>query len=575
MREAKKKRDPLTKISVSEKSAGKMINVTLEDGKRKEVIQVVRGMALEKFFQKYCPRTDKGPVVAGNIDYVFHDLWATLEKDCLVHPVDLSQHSGVKLYEHSIILLFLRAVHELFPQYTVEVSYHISRGIYCGLHGGLTLKRGMVLQLEDYMRKLVEHDEPFIREVLPYAEALRLLQSKNMTSQIKLLKNWRGEKVTFYHFGESISTCYGSTVPRSSYLKKFQLVFYPPGVIVRFPDTESPDQVPEYQEQSCLFRAFQEEQRLAETIEVRDIGDLHEMIRQQKIAEVIQMCEAIHEEKIGRITENICSLPNVRLILIAGPSSSGKTTFAKRLALHLHVHGVKTVAISLDDYFKNRADMPKDPDGKYDFEHIDAIDVPLLNEHLSQLLDGNEINLPKFNFVTGVRGHGKSLHLEHNELLILEGIHGLNDLLTPFIPRLQKFKIYVSALPVLKLDTHNRLSTSDLRLMRRMVRDYRSRGNNPLDTLRMWPSVRRGEIRFILPHQDNANVFFSSAMLYELGVLKPYVEPLLDQVPENVHEHSFAMRLREALSYCQEIPSEYIPPMSILREFIGNSCFEY
>jgi uridine kinase len=555
-------------------AANNTITVAIEEGKKKETIEVAQGISLQQLFETYRPRPQGNPVVAGKINYLFYDLWKTVQEPCLVSPVDLAEPVGVKLYRRGLILLFLRAMHELFPQHKVETSHSISRGVYCDVYGEPALTRSILAQIEARMRKYVAQSESFTREDLRYEEAIRLLDKRGMHSQLKLLRQWHSETVTFYHFGETISTCYGPVVPSAAYLKQFELTYYPPGVILRFPDINSPSEVPEFQEQSYLFRAFQEEKKVAKTIEVVDIGDLHEMISRNKSAEIIQICETIHEEKIANIAEHILRFPDVRLVLIAGPSSSGKTTFAKRLALHMRIHGRKTVAVSIDDYYKNRVDMPKDAEGKYDFENIEAIDVALLNQHLTQLLDGVEVVLPKFNFVTGEREEGKTLRIDSQQILILEGIHGLNDRLTYFVPRLQKFKIYVCALPVLKLDDHNQLSTSELRLVRRLVRDHRTRGHSAIRTLQLWRSVREGEAKYIFPYQDSADVFFNSSLVYELNVLKAYVEPLLQEIPADSHEFAHAMRLRKLLSYFKETPADHVPPISILREFIGKSCFE-
>lgn len=565
----------INKPTLKEQLPGQTIAVTIEEGKKRDTIEVPQGISLQRLFETYRPRSQGNPVVAGKINYVFYDLWKTVQEPCLVSPVDLTEPVGVKLYRRGLILMFLRAMQELYPDNKVEVSHSISRGVYCEVHGQPALTRAILAQIDARMRKYVSQSEPFTREELPYEQASRVLEKKNMHSQLKLLRQWHGDMVTFYNFGDTVSTCYGPVTPTAAYLKNFELTFYPPGVILRFPDINSPYEVPPFQEQSYLFRAFQEEQKVAKTIEVMDISDLHEMIRNNKSAEIIQMCETIHEEKIANIAERVLQFPDVRLVLIAGPSSSGKTTSAKRLALHLRIHGRKTAAVSIDDYYKNRVDMPKDAEGKYDFENIEAIDVALLNQHLTQLLDGAEIVLPKFNFVTGVREEGKPLRIDPQQILVLEGIHGLNDRLTYFIPRLQKFKIYVCALPVLKLDDHNQLSTSELRLVRRLVRDHRTRGHSAIATLRLWRSVREGETKYIFPYQDSADVFFNSSMIYELNVLKPYVEPLLQEIPPDSHEFAHAMRLRKLLSYFKEIPADHVPPISILREFIGKSCFEY
>ena len=553
------------------------VTVTLRESNQEEKIVVDSGITLEEFFYSYRPRPFDNPIVAAKINYIKHDLWTPISEDCLIDPIDLTQFSGIKIYERSLVLLLLRAVQDLYSNRQLEVSYSISRGLYCELHNEEPLRLDMVKKIEGYMCKLVVRGEEFFRQEVTSRQAEKIFQEKQMPDKVKFFKHWRDKKIMIYQSGEAVSTFYGSIVPRTSYLKQFELVYYPPGVILRYPHKSSPGRLAPFNEQSRLFRVFQEHKKWAKILEVNYIGDFNEVIENGKGSELIKVAEAIQEKKVAHIADLISqNRQNIRLILIAGPSSSGKTTFAKRLSVHLKVNGISTVPISMDDYFKSRAKMNKDENGQYDFEGLDAVDVPLLNDHLNALFDGHQVLIPRYDFSTGDRkDEGHSLQLKPNELVILEGIHGLNDKLTPSVLELQKFKIYVSALTVLNIDRHNRIPTTDLRIIRRIVRDNLYRSYSALDTIQRWPAVRHGEDLYIFPFQHQADVMFNSALIYELAVLKRYAEPLLQAIVPNTHEYSEGQRLLRFLSYFQDLAPDEVPPTSILREFIGESSFKY
>ena len=551
--------------------------VTLRDGNLQEKIVVNSGITLEEFFHSHRPRPFGNPIVAAKINYIKHDLWTPITGDCLIDPIDLTQFAGIKIYERSLVLLLLRAVQDLYPDRQLEVSYSISRGLYCELHGNEPLRLDMVKKIEGYMCKLVVRGEEFCREEVTSHQAEKIFQKKQMEDKVKFFQHWRDKKIMIYQSGQAVSTFYGTIVPRTSYLKQFEVVYYPPGVILRYPHKSSPERLARFEEQSRLFRVFQEHKEWAKILEVNYIGDFNEVIASGKGSDLIKVAEAIQEKKTAHIADLISqNRQNIRLILIAGPSSSGKTTFAKRLSVHLKVNGIATVPISMDDYFKSRADMNKDENGQYDFEGLHAVDVPLLNDHLNALFDGHQVQIPRYDFNTGNRKDERHpLRLKPNELVILEGIHGLNDKLTPSVLELQKFKIYVSALTVLNIDRHNRIPTTDLRIIRRIVRDNLYRSYSALDTIRRWPAVRHGEDLYIFPFQHQADVMFNSALIYELAVLKRYAEPLLQKIPPNTHEYSEGQRLLRFLSYFQDLAPDEVPPTSILREFIGESSFKY
>lgn len=555
----------------------KDVMITLKDALGEEKMSVPMGMSLQNLFHRRYPRPSGNPIVAARLNHKEVDLWAKVEEDCLLEPIDLTHYAGVRIYERSLVFLLLRALKDLYPDDILEVRHSISKGVYCEIRGGTPLRHDMVEKIQNHMRWLIVKDEKFERREVPLAEAREIFQKYNMVDKIQLLEKYAKPEVILYQCGDCTVNFLGRIVPTASYLKNFELVFYPPGLILRFPEKESPEVIQKFEEQSRLFLVFQEHKKWANILGVNNIGELNTLIQNGKISDLIRIAEAIQEKKIAQIADKISQdRDNLRLILIAGPSSSGKTTFSKRLAVQLKVNGIDTLPISLDDYFRNREQIPIDEKGEQDFEKIEGIDIPTLNEHLMSLAEGQEVPSPRYDFTTGRRkAETYPVRLRPNQLLILEGIHGLNPKLTPFIPELQKFKIYVSALTVLNIDMHNRIPTTDLRIIRRIVRDYRTRSYNAWDTLKRWPSVRRGENNYIFPFQNTADVMFNSGMIYELAVLKTFAEPLLHEIPDNTTEYLEAQRLLNFLSYFDALPSEEVPPTSILREFIGKSSFQY
>lgn len=559
----------------------KLVTITIKEKKQDQTFQVPVGTIMHDFFQSTYPRPGGNPIVGAKVNFVQFDLWHKVTEDCLVEPIDLTSHSGSRIFERSLVLLLLRALEDLYPNSNarLEVRHSISRGIFCEV-SGVKIQHDVVEKLQNYMRKLVVNNEPFKRTEVSLKDAIALFEQHNMPDKARLLQRHPTEKVTIYRCGNTVGSSYGRIVPEASYLRNFALEYYPPGLILRFPDKESPDTVPTFEEQHRLFRVFQEYKRWAEVQEVNDIGELNQKISDGRISDLIRVAEAIQEKKIAQIADSIHQdQQNIRVILIAGPSSSGKTTFAKRLSVQLKVQGITTIPISLDDYFRARAELARDENGKQDLESIDAVDTPLLNEHLQSLADGHEVMMPIYDFKIGGRKEERHpLRIKPGEILILEGIHGLNPKLTAQITELQKFKIYISPLTVLNIDSHNRIPTTDLRLIRRIVRDAKFRGYSASQTIGQWPSVRRGDFYNIFPYQNRGDVMFNSALIYELAALKPYAMPLLQNVPEKTPEYSEAQRLLIFLSYFNELSPERIkeiPPTSILREFIGDSSFKY
>ncbi|WP_416338595.1 nucleoside kinase [Methylomusa anaerophila] len=505
------------------------------------------------------------------------DLQSTVEMDSRLDFLDLCTETGMKVYQRSLTFLLIVAAQELFPASEVEVTveHSLSNGLYCELHHGRDITPADVKNLAGRMREIIAENRPIVRKSLSTAEAIELFNAAGQKEKVKLLEQLDRKKVSLYYCGEIYDYFYGTMTPATGYLDVFELKYYQPGIILRFPQKDNPSVLPKFIENPKLFNVFQEAEAWGNILRCGYVANLNEYIMGKRIDEIIRIAEALHEKKVAQIADFVSSHRNeVRVILVAGPSSSGKTTFAQRLNIQLRVNGVWPVPISLDDYFLDRCYTPLDEKGEYDFESIDAIDLELFNDHLTRILAGEEVELPSFNFKTGCREYlGHRIRIDKGQPLIVEGIHGLNERLTSAVPRHCKIKVYISALTQLSIDNHNRIPTTDTRLIRRIVRDSQFRSHDALMTLRLWPGVRRGEERNIFPFQEEADVMFNSALIYELAVLKKYAEPLLNEVTPAYPEYMEAQRLLSFLSYFSSINDDEIPLNSILREFIGKSCF--
>lgn len=514
-------------------------------------------------------------VVAAEVNNVVRDLQTEVGGECTLKFLDLSNPEGIRVYQRSLVFVMVTAAQELFPDGEVTVEHSLSKGLYCELHLGRDITVDDVKNLEVRMRLIIEEDRPFIRKKLPKPEAIRTFTASRQLEKVKLLKQLDMELVSIYCCGDRCDYFYGTMVPSAGCLKLFALQFYSPGLILRFPEKEAPNVLPEFVEQPKLAKIFLEAEQWGKILRCGYVGTLNDYVKTNKIQEIIRVAEALHEKKLAQIADYISeNRKEVRVVLIAGPSSSGKTTFAQRLSVQLMVNGVRPIPISLDDYFVDRSLTPRDEKGDFDFESIEAIDLELFNEHLLRLLKGEKVKIPTYNFMSGQREfRGHRIQIEPDQPLIIEGIHGLNERLTSAVPREQKVKIYVSALTQLSIDNHNRIPTTDTRLIRRIVRDSQFRAHDALQTLRVWPSVRSGEQRNIFPFQEEADVMFNSALIYELGVLKNYAQPLLEQVGQENSEYAEAKRLLNFLNYFLPIKDEEIASNSILREFLGKSCF--
>ncbi|MEL7635801.1 MULTISPECIES: nucleoside kinase [Sporomusa] len=548
------------------------ISVTFSNGR---TVEYEKGVTLLEISRDAAHRYTT-PVVAAKVNNTIRDLQNVLEQDSVVDFLDLRSEAGMKVYQRSVTFVLIAAAQELFPGSEVTVEHSLSKGLYCELHHGRDIMPEDVEKLEQHMRQIIEEDRPIVRKTLPKAKAIEMFKAAGQREKVSLLEQFDKENVNIYYCGQVYDYLYGNMTPSTGYVKVFELKYYPPGIILRLPEKDNPNVLPKFVENPKLFKVFKEAAQWGNILRCAYVANLNECTGKEDITDIIRVAEALHEKKIAQIADFVAShRDEVRVILVAGPSSSGKTTFAQRLNIQLRVNGVWPVPLSLDDYFVDREKTPVDEHGEYDFESIEAIDLELFNSHLARILSGEEVEMPTFNFKTGQREYrGHRIKVDKSQPLIIEGIHGLNERLTSSVPRHCKIKIYISALTQLSIDSHNRIPTTDARLIRRIVRDSEFRSHDALMTLKMWPSVRRGEERNIFPFQEEADLMFNSALIYELAVLKKYAEPLLQKITPDNSEYSEARRLLNFLEYFIPVEDNEIPQNSILREFIGKSCFE-
>lgn len=514
-------------------------------------------------------------IVAAMVNEKLRDLYYVPEGPAVIKFLDLTTKEGARIYQRSLTFLLIYATHVLFPEAKIFVEHSLGKGLYCEIDKSPALSAADVVALRKKMREIVNEDLPIEKKKVPVAEAIKIFAREELYDKVKLYKRWPKEDLNIYTLNDFNESLHGYMVPSTGVLQTFALHYREPGLVLRFPDEKDPFSIPAHIEQNKLFDIFRESEKWAEILGFDTVGDLNDLIERGEGPDVIRITEALHEKKTAQIADMIAERKDdLCVILIAGPSSSGKTTFAQRLRTQLLVNGIRPFPISLDDYFVDREHTPLDESNIPDFEHIEAIDLALFNQHLLRLIGGEEVEIPKFNFTTGMREYtGHKIRLSKNQPLIIEGIHGLNERLTQSILRRNKFKIYVSALTALNVDRHTRIHTTDTRLLRRIVRDNQFRGTNALETIRRWPSVRRGEDRNIFHLQEEADIMFNSALVYELAVLKQFAEPLLERVAQTEPEYIDAKRLLLFLSGFLHLDSHEVPSNSILREFIGESCF--
>ncbi len=544
----------------------KNINLSKEFPEGSTLLDIYKGFKLEM------PYTPVSAKVNNKVEGLTYK--AFNNKD--VEFLNILSPSGMRTYVRSLCFILCKAVEELYPKGEILLQHPVSKGYYCSLRIGRPVTLDDVSQIRERMKEIIAEDLPFHRVECHTEEAVKLFNKKGMYDKVKLLKTTGNIYAFYYTLGDSVDYYYGSLLPRTSYVGLFDIVKYYDGILLRIPNREHPETLEDMVKQEKMLDVFKEHLHWQEIMGVSTVGDFNEAIQHGHATDLINVSEALQEKKIAQIANEIYDKGKIKLILISGPSSSGKTTFSKRLSIQLMTNGMHPVPISLDNYFVNRERTPLDDKGEYDYESLYALDLEFFNQQLAALLQGEEVELPRFNFSTGKREFkGDYLRIDNNKVIILEGIHALNPELTPHIPAENKYKIYVSALTTIMLDNHNYIPTTDNRLLRRIIRDYNYRGYSAEETICRWPSVRAGEEKWIFPYQENADAMFNSALLFELSVLKNHVEPILNQVPQCSSAYSEAYRLRKFLQYFLPVQDRELPPTSLLREFLGGSSFKY
>ena len=549
------------------------IQIRCKNNKKSQKVEI--GSTLFDVFSSFDLKMTHGPVSArvnNKVEGMHYRVYNSKDVEFL----DMTSSSGSRAYTRTLFFVLCKAVQDIYPNTDVVIDIPVSNGFYVDIRLGRPVVDEDVNILRRRMQEIIDAKMPIRRYMVPTEDAIALFQEKGDVEKVKLLKTSGSIYTTYYKIGEYVDFYYGTLLTNTSGLYLFGLEKYYDGMLLRIPSLKDPDKLGEMTKQDKMFDIFKEHHRWQDILGIRTVGDFNQAIDAGHATDIINISEALQEKKIANIAEDIANRQGVKLVLLAGPSSSGKTTSCKRLSIQLAVNGLKPLQISLDDYFVDRDRTPKDDNGEYDFESIYALNLDLLNEQFNALFRGEEVELPKYDFPSGKSvKSGKKLKMEPNNVLVVEGIHALNPELTAHIPQEQIFRVYASALTTILLDNHNYIPTTDNRLLRRIIRDYKYRGVSAQETIHRWPSVRAGENKWIFPYQENADAMFNTAMLYELSVLKMQAEPLLQQVPENCEEHAEAYRLLKFLKYFKGIPYNNLPPTSLLREFLGGSSFHY
>ena len=549
------------------------IQIRCKNNKKSQKVEI--GSTLFDVFSSFDLKMTHGPVSArvnNKVEGMHYRVYNSKDVEFL----DMNSASGSRAYTRTLFFVLCKAVQDIYPNTDVVIDIPVSNGFYVDIRLGRPVVDEDVNILRRRMQEIIDSKMPIRRFTVPTEEAIALFQEKGDVEKVKLLRTSGSIYTTYYKIGEYVDYYYGTLLTNTSQLYLFGLEKYYDGMLLRIPSVSNPDELGEMTRQDKMFDIFKEHHRWQEILGIRTVGDFNQAIDAGHATDIINISEALQEKKLAKIAEEIASRKGVKLVLLAGPSSSGKTTSCKRLSIQLAVNGLKPLQISLDDYFVDRDKTPKDENGDFDFESIYALNLDLLNEQFNALFRGEEVELPKYDFPSGKSvKSGKKLKLEPNNVLVVEGIHALNPELTAHIPEEQIYRVYASALTTILLDNHNYIPTTDNRLLRRIIRDYKYRGVSAQETIRRWPSVRSGENKWIFPFQENADAMLNTAMLYELSVLKMQAEPLLQQVPENCEEFAEAYRLLKFLKYFKGIPYNNLPPTSLLREFLGGSSFHY
>ena len=550
-----------------------MIQIRCKNNKKSQKVEI--GSTLFDIFSAFGLQMEYGPVsckVNNKVEGLHYRVYNN--KD--VKFLDMTSPSGSRAYTRTLFFVLCKAVQDLYPAHDVIIDIPVSNGFYVDVRFGRPATDEDVDRIRQRMQEIIDAKMPIRRYMVPTEEAIALFEEKGDVEKVKLLKTSGSIYTTYYKIGEYVDFYYGTLLTNTSELYLFGLEKYYDGMLLRIPSVKDPSVLGELTKQDKMFEIFKEHHRWQDILGIRTVGDFNQAVDAGFTTDIINISEALQEKKIAKIAEDIANRKGVKLVLLAGPSSSGKTTSCKRLSIQLAVNGLKPLQISLDDYFVDREKTPKDANGEYDYESIYALDLQLINDQFNALFRGEEVELPKYDFQTGKsKKSGKKLKMNDNNVLVVEGIHALNPELTAQIPNEQIFRVYASALTTILLDNHNYIPTTDNRLLRRIIRDYKYRGVSAQETIHRWPSVRAGENKWIFPFQENADAMLNTAMLYELAAIKTQAEPLLQQVPENCEEYAEAYRLLKFLKYFKGIPYNNLPPTSLLREFLGGSSFHY
>ncbi|MFW5483505.1 MAG: nucleoside kinase [Segatella copri] len=551
-----------------------VIQIRCKNNKKTQKVAI--GSTLFDIFSEIGLEMSHGPIsckVNNKVEGMHYRVYNSKDLEFL----DMTSSSGSRAYTRTLFFVLCKAVKDIFPASPdVIIDIPVSNGFYVDVRLGKELTEEEVGKLRNRMQEIIDAHMPIRRYMVPTEDAIALFQEKGDVEKVKLLKTSGSIYTTYYKIGDYVDYYYGTLLTNTSELYLFGLEKYYDGMLLRIPSLKNPDQLGEITRQDKMFDIFKEHHRWQDIIGIRTVGDFNQAVTAGFSTDIINISEALQEKKIAQIAEDIAQRKGVKLVLLAGPSSSGKTTSCKRLSIQLAVNGLKPLQISLDDYFVDRDKTPKDESGEYDYESIYALDLKLINEQFNALFRGEEVELPKYDFQSGKsKRSGKKLKMNDHNVLVVEGIHALNPELTSQIPDEQIYRVYASALTTILLDNHNYIPTTDNRLLRRIIRDNKYRGVSAQETIHRWPSVRAGENKWIFPFQENADAMLNTAMLYELAVIKMQAEPLLQQVPENCEEYAEAYRLLKFLKYFKGIPYNNLPPTSLLREFLGGSSFHY
>lgn len=551
-----------------------VIQIRCKNNKKTQKVAI--GSTLFDIFSEIGLEMSHGPIsckVNNKVEGMHYRVYNSKDLEFL----DMTSSSGSRAYTRTLFFVLCKAVKDIFPASPdVIIDIPVSNGFYVDVRLSRELTEEEVGKLRNRMQEIIDAHMPIRRYMVPTEDAIALFQEKGDVEKVKLLKTSGSIYTTYYKIGDYVDYYYGTLLTNTSGLYLFGLEKYYDGMLLRIPSLKNPDQLGEITRQDKMFDIFKEHHRWQDIIGIRTIGDFNQAVAAGFSTDIINLSEALQEKKIAQIAEDIAQRKGVKLVLLAGPSSSGKTTSCKRLSIQLAVNGLKPLQISLDDYFVDREKTPKDESGEYDYESIYALDLKLINEQFNALFRGEEVELPKYDFQSGKsKRSGKKLKMNDHNVLVVEGIHALNPELTSQIPDEQIYRVYASALTTILLDNHNYIPTTDNRLLRRIIRDNKYRGVSAQETIHRWPSVRAGENKWIFPFQENADAMLNTAMLYELAVIKMQAEPLLQQVPENCEEYAEAYRLLKFLKYFKGIPYNNLPPTSLLREFLGGSSFHY